>query len=351
MWYRDWLNGSTASPRKLFEEFKEDNDRLAMCPPRVLGYILKDKLWAQFKLKSCIESRNQDSGSRHFFRDQLQLAKNFKDMLLACVNNHDSVRTTASSERAQNGASKTLDVIEGKGKGLAILLHGPPGVGKTLTAETIALATDRPLLTVSVAEIGSEAAQAEGNLRKIFAIAARWGAILLIDEADVFLEERVHTDNPNRNMLVSVLLRSLEYYEGIIFLTTNRIRSIDIAVQSRMHFTIQYKRLDQPQKFMIYQNLLNKVDDKNIHGSRSKLYNSIDKVLCRHNQLNGRQIRNIVSMGLALAKSREDDPDEDGDSRLTFEDLQTIHETTVDSLQSLQDVAKQASARNEAQEA
>jgi SpoVK/Ycf46/Vps4 family AAA+-type ATPase len=321
-----------------------------MCPPRVLGYILKEKVWAQFKLKLCKGGKNQDGEGKDFFRDQLQLGQNFKDILLACVNNHDSSRSNRHGvfEKTQDGVPGSLDVIEGKGKGLAILLHGPPGVGKTLTAETIALATERPLLAVSVADIGSEAAEAEGRLKANFAIAARWGAILLIDEADVFLEERVHTDNPNRNMLVSVLLRCLEYYEGIIFLTTNRIRSIDIAVQSRMHFTIQYKRLTPPQKVKIYKNLLDKVSDRKIAGTRSKLYSSIEKQLCRRNEMNGRQIRNIVSMGLALANDRGDQGE--GDARLTMEDLLSIYEMTLDSLLSLKDVTAKAQQRNEAEE-
>jgi SpoVK/Ycf46/Vps4 family AAA+-type ATPase len=94
-----------------------------------------------------------------------------------------------------------------------VLLHGPPGVGKPLTAETIALTTGRPLMTVSVAEIGVTAQEAEKSLTPVFADAARWEAVLLMDEADVVVEERTKGDL-QRNALVSVLLRSLKYYEG-----------------------------------------------------------------------------------------------------------------------------------------
>jgi SpoVK/Ycf46/Vps4 family AAA+-type ATPase len=72
------------------------------------------------------------------------------------------------------------DLVEGKGKGLVILLHGPPGVGKTLTAETLARATGKPLLSVSTAEIGIEPIQAERNFTDIFEDASRWKAILLM---------------------------------------------------------------------------------------------------------------------------------------------------------------------------
>ena len=72
------------------------------------------------------------------------------------------------------------DVVQGKGQGLAILLHGPPGVGKTLTAETVALASSKPLLSISTAEVGIEPNQAEKNLIAIFEDAGRWNAIILL---------------------------------------------------------------------------------------------------------------------------------------------------------------------------
>lgn len=59
-------------------------------------------------------------------------------------------------------------------------MSGPPGVGKTLTAETVALATGRPLLPISVAEIGMEPDAAERKLVEIFADAGRWEAVLLM---------------------------------------------------------------------------------------------------------------------------------------------------------------------------
>jgi hypothetical protein len=115
-----------------------------------------------------------------------------------------------------------------------------------------------------------------------------------------------------------------------------------------MHFTIQYKRLTPPQKVKIYKNLLDKVSDRKIAGTRSKLYSSIEKQLCRRNEMNGRQIRNIVSMGLALANDRGDQGE--GDARLTMEDLLSIYEMTLDSLLSLKDVTAKAQQRNEAEE-
>lgn len=64
--------------------------------------------------------------------------------------------------------------------GITNPFQGPPGVGKTLTAETLALACGRPLLPVSVAEISMKPHEAENNLEEIFANAGRWQAILLM---------------------------------------------------------------------------------------------------------------------------------------------------------------------------
>jgi len=77
-----------------------------------------------------------------------------------------------------------------KGKGLIFLLHGSPGTGKTLTAELVAEHTKRPLLKISTGEPGSYEERMSAELEKLLAWASTWKAIVLIDEADVFLEQR-----------------------------------------------------------------------------------------------------------------------------------------------------------------
>lgn len=56
---------------------------------------------------------------------------------------------------------------------------------------------------------------------------------MLLDEADVFLERRVNNDI-KRNAMVGVFLRLLEYHQGILFLTTNRVSTFDDAFNSRI---------------------------------------------------------------------------------------------------------------------
>lgn len=62
---------------------------------------------------------------------------------------------------------ETADVIAGKGEGSIFLLHGPPGVGKTLTAEAIAELLHKPLYTVSMGELGTNPESLESNLQDI----------------------------------------------------------------------------------------------------------------------------------------------------------------------------------------
>lgn len=103
----------------------------------------------------------------------------------------------------------TADYVEGKGNGLIFLLHGGPGVGKTFTADCIANYLERPLMTLTTTDIGSEAEDVEENLTRSFQVAKNWNAVLLIDEADVFVANRTVKDL-HRNSLVASMLNHLK---------------------------------------------------------------------------------------------------------------------------------------------
>ena len=256
-------------------------------------------------------------------------------MINALVKSHES-KNSPKDDKVQ-----VKDVVEDKGKGLVILLHGPPGVGKTLTAETIAEATGKPLFIVSVAEIGLNASKAEKNLEQMFALAGSWEAVLLVDEADVFLESRTSDGDPNRNALVSVLLRVLEYYSGIIILTTNRITSLDIAVQSRIHLAIRFEDLTSDYKRKIFKIFLDQLKPGSIKNPEG-ITDWIKEYGCEY-KLNGRQIRNVVSSALALARSSKDGLDD----RLTVEHLKSVIRITKEFQEQLEYITKGIRAGNE----
>jgi len=131
------------------------------------------------------------------------------------------------------------DIIKGKGLGAIILCAGPPGTGKTLTAEVYCEVAQRPLYSVQCSQLGLHAESLEKALLKVFARSQRWNAILLLDEADVYVAER-GTDL-QQNAIVGVFLRVLEYYKGVLFLTTNRADLVDDAIASRCVAKIKYE--------------------------------------------------------------------------------------------------------------
>lgn len=94
------------------------------------------------------------------------------------------------------------DVIKGKGQGFIMLLCGDPGVGKTLTAESVAEEMKQPLYAMTAGELGSSTDDVETSLQRVLNLCAKWHAVLLMDECDVFLEQRSATDL-ERNKLVS----------------------------------------------------------------------------------------------------------------------------------------------------
>src|SRR5205814_9228541 len=104
---------------------------------------------------------------------------------------------------------KNVDLVENKGNGLIMLLHGSPGTGKTLTAESVAEVAKKPLYRVTCGDVGTSAETVEKYLESVLILGSIWECVVLLDEADVFLEERQVTDLA-RNALVSVFLRVLE---------------------------------------------------------------------------------------------------------------------------------------------
>lgn len=133
----------------------------------------------------------------------------------------------------------TGDVIEGKSTGNVVLAKGEPGVGKTLTAEVYSELIERPLYSIHSGNLGVTADKVRENLEITFKRAKRWKAVLLLDEADVFVLER--GSNITQNAIVAEFLRTLEYFDGLMFMTTNRANNIDDAILSRAAAIIDYK--------------------------------------------------------------------------------------------------------------
>ena len=257
-------------------------EELLLTSPVMLGFAFSEKLWLEFTISGVHDIAYNENAF-----DSLVLPHHQKSIVRALVESHKS-----------DGAKAIDDVIQGKGKGLVFVLHGPPGTGKTLTAESIAELLKCPLYTVSAGELGTNHERLEHELQKILDVAHSWGAVLLLDEADVFLEKReVH--DIHRNALVSIFLRLLEYFHGILFLTTNRVETFDDAFQSRIHVALRYGELTHQAKKTVWTMFLDSVRQK--EGLEVEEMKDRDLEYLARNQLNGRQIKNLVRTAQALA--------------------------------------------------
>lgn len=162
-----------------------------------------------------------------------------------------------------------------------------------MTAEAISEALKRPLYYVSMGELGTTPDELEKRLSDILDLCSVWNALVLFDEADVFLEKRTNSD-VMRNSMVCVMLRLLEYHQGIMFLTTNRIREFDPAFESRVTVALKYENLDPASREKVWKNLISKM--------KVPIKDDIDYKELGSFELNGRQIKNAVRLSLALSQ-------------------------------------------------
>ncbi|KAI9736752.1 MAG: hypothetical protein M1834_000956 [Cirrosporium novae-zelandiae] len=285
-----------------FENIEDmSDDEKILLPYLTYGFVLRTRKWAKLGMDLIT---NVDYGNSW---EELIIPPEIKDNVLALVEN----RLSSRDQGSQDELHTSMDLVRGKGKGLIILLHGEPGVGKTSTAECVADHTKRPLFSITCGDIGVTANAVEENLENNFQLAHRWGCVLLLDEADVFLAKRDKSDL-QRNAIVSVFLRTLEYYSGILFLTTNRTGAIDPAFKSRIHISLLYPRLDKPSTATIWKNHLRnikkqfkeqgkkiEIDKKDILAYARSHHTELSKT--KTGPWNGRQIRNAFQTAIALS--------------------------------------------------
>jgi hypothetical protein len=263
---------------------------LLLAVPYVRGYALKNKKWFILFVDQIKPINFSDNAFQ-----SLVLPNEQKDLILAFV------------ESQVKHKNEFDDIIEGKGRGMIMLLSGPPGVGKTLTAESVAENMRVPLYMMSAGDLGLDPAGIEESLNTILDMVAKWNAVLLLDEADVFLEAR-STSDLERNKMVSIFLRVLEYYEGILFLTTNRIKNIDDAFHSRIHISMQYPSLTAASRRHIWNTFMSKTT-----GLSDGQLDALAQV-----ELNGRQIKNVLKTAQMLARRGN------GDGKVDMGHIETI---------------------------
>ncbi|KAL4724762.1 hypothetical protein ACLX1H_008208 [Fusarium chlamydosporum] len=295
----------TIDPYETGQDDPSLSDDFVIClPTTIIAFNMHKKEWVVLDVNLLREVQWNNRAFTHLVISQVT-----KELIKAVVTN-------------QLGSKANADLIHGKGNGLFMLLHGGPGTGKTLTAESVAEIAKRPLYRVTCGDIGTKAEDVEKYLEVVLYLGKTWGCVVLLDEADVFLEQRSLV-NIERNALVSVFLRVLEYYDGILILTSNRVGTFDEAFRSRIQLSLRYKKLGQPERYQIWENFLQHLDHfqqtvrsrSNSHSEEAPLigYGMDISDLRAHLgeisqvNLNGREIRNALSIARQLALYRKEE--------------------------------------------
>jgi hypothetical protein len=241
-----------AKNRDLMLTRKKD---LMFLNPMLKGYDMKSKVWLNMYVDDIRPMEWNTEAYAHLVYPEEQ-----KDLVYSFVANHCSNDKDATNPFGGQ-SSGFADVIKGKGSGLVMLLSGPPGTGKTLTAEAVADKTHRPLLYMHAEDLGVNPSTLGANLKKMFEMAVDWNAICLLDECDVFLAARNPVDI-QRNELCSIFLREIEYFEGILFLTTNLYDTIDTAFRSRVSMHLRFNPLAPDARLVLWKKFLSRLPDR-----------------------------------------------------------------------------------------
>ncbi|MDE6566374.1 MAG: ATP-binding protein, partial [Lachnospiraceae bacterium] len=146
------------------------------------------------------------------------------------------------------------------GRAVTVLLYGPSGTGKTMTAHAIAKELGTALYQVDLSHVLDKyIGETEKHLEQVFAFAQKARPVLFFDEADSLFGKRGEVkDGKDRyaNMEVSYILQRIEQFDGIVILATNFYSGIDKAFLRRMKYAIKYQSPDAAMRRSIWEDCL-----------------------------------------------------------------------------------------------
>ena len=182
-------------------------------------------------------------------------------------------------------------------------MYGPPGSGKTLSVEALALLFGRPLYAVSFAELGTSVSELEERLSDVLALASQWGALVLLDEGDALVEKR-RLGELKINSMSAVLLRLLEHFDGALFITSNRAAAFDPAALSRVTLAIQYSPLARDGLSTVWEHALRRVLGRTPRSGEFDL-----EALANHggSAVSGRSVGAVIRLAVGLCDSRDEE--------------------------------------------
>jgi SpoVK/Ycf46/Vps4 family AAA+-type ATPase len=143
---------------------------------------------------------------------------------------------------------RIIAALKARGHG-TLCFHGAPGTGKTALAEHIAQCLDKPLLVKQASDLMSKfVGETEQNMAAMFQEGESEKAVLLLDEADSFLQDRRGAQRTYEVTEVNEMLQGMERFRGIFVCTTNLMDRIDQAALRRFTFKIRFRPLTSSQR-------------------------------------------------------------------------------------------------------
>lgn len=139
--------------------------------------------------------------------------------------------------------------------GIAVLLHGVPGTGKTETVYQLAKQTGRNIFKVDISETKSMwFGESQKIIKKIFSDykqllkMEKQAPILLFNEADAIISRRKAAGSTSvadtENAIQNIILEEMEIFEGILFATTNLVDNMDAAFERRFLYKVNFQMPD-----------------------------------------------------------------------------------------------------------
>ena len=143
---------------------------------------------------------------------------------------------------------RIVAALQSRGHG-TLCFYGPPGTGKTALAEHIATSLAQPLIVRRASDLlGKYVGETEQAMAAMFRDAEAENAVLLLDEADSFLQDRRGAHRNFEVSEVNEMLQGMERFKGIFVCTTNLMERIDQAALRRFTFKIEFKPLSPTQR-------------------------------------------------------------------------------------------------------
>jgi SpoVK/Ycf46/Vps4 family AAA+-type ATPase len=143
---------------------------------------------------------------------------------------------------------RIIQALQARSHG-TLCFYGAPGTGKTALAEHIADALGKPLMVKQASDLMSKfIGETEQNMAAMFRDAEAENAVLLLDEADSFLQDRRGAQRTYEVTEVNEMLQGMERFGGIFICTTNLMDALDQAALRRFTFKIKFKTLTRPQR-------------------------------------------------------------------------------------------------------